>query len=86
MSYKLAHADAAQINIPEPTGQSICQRAHNLSASGSGNTRGKWKWKSSWGNCVCVCVFSSLLSGRISTLRDETGAVSIALVALSFEN
>lgn len=30
---------------------------------------------------LCVCVFSSLLSGRISTLRDETGAVSIAFVA-----
>lgn len=29
---------------------------------------------------VCVCV-SSLLSGRISTLRDETGAVSIVYMA-----
>lgn len=28
-----------------------------------------------------MCLFSSLLSGRISTLRDETGAVSIVLVA-----
>uniref|UniRef100_A0A4W5MIE1 BTB/POZ domain-containing protein KCTD3 n=1 Tax=Hucho hucho TaxID=62062 RepID=A0A4W5MIE1_9TELE len=27
--------------------------------------------------CVCVCVCFSLLSGRISTLRDETGAIFI---------
>ena len=35
--------------------------------------------------CVCVCVFS-LLSGRISTLRDETGAVSKAFVATYFDS
>lgn len=28
-----------------------------------------------------VLLFSSLLSGRISTLRDETGAVSMAFIA-----
>lgn len=32
-------------------------------------------------NWSTVCMFSSLLSGRISTLRDETGAVSIAFLA-----
>lgn len=59
-----------QVRLFVSVQNNLCGNGYN---SISGNTAGKCQV-----NWSTVCMFSSLLSGRISTLRDETGAVSIA--------